>query len=203
MGSDTRIHAVTWMGVALGILGWLAGGCASQEPPRLPEASGSPGAQAVLIPEVPFFPQEDYYCGPASLASVLRYYGAALDQHTIAEQIYLPRLRGTLTLDMLAYPASIGFKAHSYRGSLDDLKRRVLAAQPLILFLDRGSWLLPRYHYLVAIGFDGRDQSVIAHSGALARTRIPYRDLLAAWRKTDYWTLRIEPPSKFQHKDVQ
>jgi ABC-type bacteriocin/lantibiotic exporter with double-glycine peptidase domain len=189
------MNLVTRMAVGFGMLLWLVVGCASREPARLSEASGNPDAHVVLIPDVPFFPQEDYYCGPASLASVLRFYGAALDQDTVAEQIYLPRLRGTLTLDMLAYPSRIGFKARSYRGSLDDLKRRLRASQPLILFLDLGSRLFPRYHYLVAIGFDERDQSVVAHSGALAHTRIPYRDLLAAWTKTDYWTLLIEPPS--------
>jgi hypothetical protein len=31
-------------------------------------------SQAVLIKDVPFFPQLDYQCGPASLAGVLNYY---------------------------------------------------------------------------------------------------------------------------------
>lgn len=53
---------------------------------------------------------------------------------------------------------------------------------------------MPRYHYLVAIGFDDREQAVIAHSGTPASKRIPYRELLKAWEKTDDWALFIQPP---------
>src|SRR4029077_19724477 len=56
-----------------------------------------------LISNVPFFPQEDYYCGPSALASLLTYYGHPTTQTDIAQEIFLPRQFGTLSMDLLLY----------------------------------------------------------------------------------------------------
>jgi len=183
-----------WWIASIGILFALALGCAQLNPPYGQAPLAGDPSQTLVIAGVPFFPQEDYYCGPASLASILQFYGVLVDQHTIASEVYLSQLKGTLTLDMLTYPARVGLKARSYRGSLDDLKTHLLSGEPLILFLNLGSRLLPQYHYLVAIGFDDGEATLVAHSGTVAHKRIPYRELLKAWGKTDHWTLLIQPP---------
>ena len=200
---NARMQIVARFGClsGLSLLLWLTAGCVSFEPPHSGAIAANDRPQAHLITGVPFIPQEEYYCGPASLASVLQFYGVMIDQDAIAAQVYLANLRGTLTLDMLTFPGRVGLQARSYRGSLDNLKSHLTAGQPLILFLNLGSHLLPRYHYLVAIGFDEREQAVIAHSGTTASKRMPYRELLKAWEKTDYWALFIQPPSVAPSKE--
>ena len=44
----------------------------------------------------PFFPQEDYQCGPAALATVLRAGGAGGDAESLQPQVYLPARAGSL-----------------------------------------------------------------------------------------------------------
>ncbi|NIW44576.1 MAG: hypothetical protein GWN30_07355, partial [Gammaproteobacteria bacterium] len=63
---------------------------------------------------VPFFPQLDYQCGPASLAGVLNYYGDHVGPDEIAEAIYRENIRGTVSLDMVLYVRKRGFASTWY-----------------------------------------------------------------------------------------
>jgi len=60
-------------------------------------------ATGFYIKDVPFFPQTRYYCGPASLASVMNYYGLSVTEEEIAKEIYITKLSGTLPMDILRY----------------------------------------------------------------------------------------------------
>src|SRR3546814_2318796 len=53
---------------------WSSDVCSSDLP------AGEPLPRQVELSEVPFFPQEDYYCGPAALATVLAWGGVDTDQ---------------------------------------------------------------------------------------------------------------------------
>jgi hypothetical protein len=66
--------------VAALVLVWLIAGCASRGP-ILANSLDRAGVPAnVDLVDVPFFPQEEYQCGPAALATVLSYSGLALTQ---------------------------------------------------------------------------------------------------------------------------
>jgi len=165
-------------------------GCAtlSSEEKRADGAAGT-----VLIEGVPFFPQEKHYCGPASLAAVMSYYGLTVSQEEVAEETYLPNLLGTLPLDMLLYAKERGFQTTSYRGDMDDVKKQLALGRPVILFLNLGFSFAPRGHYIVAIGYDDSSSSIIAHSGRERAGRIPYKKLERFWSRTGYTTLLILP----------
>jgi hypothetical protein len=47
-----------------------------------------------LIQNVPFYPQEAFQCGPASLAGVLNYWGLPVSPEVIAVKLYSPQPRG-------------------------------------------------------------------------------------------------------------
>ncbi len=78
--------------------------------------------RAHFLSEVPFFAQEDHYCGPAALASVLNFYGRELSQEEIAKSIYLPQVKGALNLDLLLYARKQGFEAEIINFDLESLK---------------------------------------------------------------------------------
>src|SRR5207248_1554681 len=52
---------------------------------------------------------------------------------------------------------------------------------------------VPFGHFLVVVGLDPDDKSVIAYSGKEKNQRIPYERFKHAWEKTNYWSLLIEP----------
>ncbi|MGA0033840.1 MAG: hypothetical protein ACO3HA_10980, partial [Burkholderiales bacterium] len=81
---------------------FLLAGCAAPQTGalRMQVPAGLP-AQAELA-AAPFFPQEEYQCGPAALATVLAYSGAAATPEVLVPQVYLPGREGSLQTEMLA-----------------------------------------------------------------------------------------------------
>lgn len=148
----------------------------------------------LYISGVPFYPQVAYQCGPASLAAVLNYWGMRVTPEEIATDIYIPRLNGTLSLDMWSYAHAHRFQADMRQGSLEDLKRHVQDRVPVIVFLNLGYDWLPGGHFVVVVGLDADAQAVVTYNGREQNSRIPYRRFLRAWQKTNFWTLVILPP---------
>jgi len=149
--------------------------------------------QVHYIKDVPFFPQEENYCGPASLASVLGYWGHNISQEEVAREIYTPQIKGAITVDLANYAKRKGFDAVSYKGDLEKLKFEIEKGHPVILFLHMGNSIVPRRHYIVVVGYDESMKAVIAYSGREKDILIPYDELLKSWERTGYWTLLILP----------
>lgn len=145
---------------------------------------------------VPFFPQEAYQCGPASLAAVLHYWGRAVTPGEIAEAVYLPQRKGSLSLDLWRYARDEGFESRIEDGSIGWLESQLRQKRPVIAFLNRGFRFFPLGHFVVVVGLDPDRETIIAHSGHDQNKRIPYQKFLADWEKTGFWSLLIFPKEK-------
>lgn len=178
------------LGMALAV----AAGCASVslETVRANVAAG----HGHLLAAVPFIPQEDYQCGPASLAMVLRYHGARVDQEEITRALYLPSVRGTLNLDLEFYARRRGFAAQAFAGTLARVKAELRRGHPVIVFQDLGVLAYPVPHFAVLIGYDDRAGVVVLHSGTTAYRVLPYADFERTWARRRSWTLLVTPPGR-------
>jgi len=136
---------------------------------------------AYQIDGVPFVKQETLYCGPASLASVMAYYGRAVDQHTIADSVYLEKLGGALITDMENYAQKEGFHTELGQGTIDDIKASLDEGRPVIVLVDLGFWLFSKPHYLVVMGYD--DRGFLAHTGYEAARPFSYPSFRKIWQK--------------------
>jgi len=146
------------------------------------------------IEDVPFYPQKDYMCGPAALASVTAYWATGKpDMEEIASGIYLEKLKGTLPMDMLLYARQKGFDAEFYASSMDDLREKLSAGYPLILFLNLGLKSYPVGHYVVAVGYSDAAEAVLVHSGTEKEMVMSYMQLEREWSLTGYSTLIVKP----------
>ena len=58
--------------------------------------------EAVELSDTPFFPQEEYQCGPAALATVLNAAGVGLAPNDLVDQVYLSTQHGSLQVELLA-----------------------------------------------------------------------------------------------------
>ena len=150
-------------------------------------------ANAIYVKQVPFFPQTQYQCGPASLATVLNHWGRHVTPEQIAQEIYRPRMKGTLSLDLWRYAKTQDVQASVQQGSWEFLEMQVSRERPVIAFLNFGFREVPLGHFLVVVGVDPDDKDVIAYSGVDKNKRIPFDRFKAAWEKTNYWSLLIEP----------
>ena len=165
----------------------LANGCSR----GTRELSITRPAHTVIIEDVPFFPQVDYQCGPASLAGVLSYYGEIVSPDEIAESIYRQNIRGTVSLDMVLYARQRGFASKWYKGSTDEILRAVDSSNPIIVMIDLGFSVARAYHYMVITGYSFT--GVIANTGTTPQKLISWERLMSQWEKTQNWTLLITP----------
>ena len=145
------------------------------------------------IKDVPFFPQEDYYCGPASLASIINFYGITISVEDISKEIYNPELKGSLSMDILRYARTKGFIASYYKGSMENIKKELSMNRPVIMFLDLGFSIYPVRHYVVAVGYNDDLGYIIAHSGKEHEKLFDYKEVQTAWGKTGFGTILILP----------
>lgn len=143
---------------------------------------------------VPFFADDTDQCGPASLASVLNYWGIPSDPVTLRNEIYLPKLRGSLPIDLPFAAESRNMKVKMYSGSLADMKSELVAGHPLLVFLNLGYGVFAQGHYVVVTGYDDSRQGVYLHSGLERDLFLSYERFLRSWRKTGQWTLLLLPP---------
>ncbi|MGH9877725.1 MAG: C39 family peptidase, partial [Nitrososphaerales archaeon] len=184
------MHRVVYLGTLLAAT-WVLG-CAS---PRLNVPLYST-ASAISAPErtetlhakrltgVPFFADDTNQCGPASLASVLNYWGIPSDPVMLRNEIYLPKLRGSLPIDLLLAAESRNMKVKMYSGSLADMKSELGAGHPLLVFLNLGYGVFAQGHYVVVTGYDDSRQGVYLHSGLEHDLFLSYERFLRSWRKT-------------------
>jgi ABC-type bacteriocin/lantibiotic exporter with double-glycine peptidase domain len=163
-------------------------GCAG---PSVDVPPGSPDAPRVIA--VPFFPDDTDQCGPATLASVLTFWGVPTEPQGLRKEIYLPKLRGTLPIDLAHAVRVRGLHAKAYSGTLENLKAEITAGHPVVAFLNLGWRILPQGHYVVITGFDDRRQGFYAHSGLERNAFISYESFLEDWEKTGRWTLLVLP----------
>lgn len=143
-----------------------------------------------IIENVPFYPQQEYQCGPASIAGVMNYQMLEITPEKIADDIFSKSAKGTLGLDMVIYAKNKGFKAIQYAGSMNDLKANINSGYPLIVLVDYGFLFYQQNHFMVIIGYN--DYGVIVNSDASERQFIDAESFVKAWRKTNYWTLLIK-----------
>lgn len=193
----TKTISKNHRGMVIAISFFLLYGCAPgtgiiKENTRQRSAEFAPKPD-FYINNVPFFPQERYYCGPASLASVINFYGISVSEEEIAKQVYNPKLNGALSMDMLNYARAKGLDAAYYKGSMEDIKKEISLGRPLIIFLDLGYSFYPVRHYIVAVGYDDKTDYLIAHSGAEKNKIFSYKGIQAAWERTGFGTILIAP----------
>jgi ABC-type bacteriocin/lantibiotic exporter with double-glycine peptidase domain len=151
-----------------------------------------PPSDARIIENVPFYAQSKNQCGPASLASVLNYYGVAVTPDEIAAEIFSKSAKGTLNLDMLIYPGKKGLNAAQYSGSIEDIRTNINAGKPLIVLVDYGFSFYTQHHFMVVIGYT--DSGFVVNSDVFQRQFVALEKFTAAWQKANNWTLLISKP---------
>jgi len=155
----------------------------------------------VIIDRVPFYPQEDYQCGPASLAAVLNYWHVDTTPEEIARSIYSRSAGGTLNVEMVFYPQEKGLDAFQYSGGLDDLREKIDAGYPLIVLVDYGWSLFQVNHFMVVVGYN--DGGIIVNSGKEEKKFIPEDSFLKAWERTRFWTLLIRQKTEDRRQKTE
>jgi hypothetical protein len=169
----------------------LAGASACSTVNSRASAPFEPSPTTVLIQNIPFYPQEDFQCGPASLAGVLNYWKTPVTPVDISREIFSASAKGTFTIDMLLYAQKKGLDAIDYIGGMEDLKVKVSQGYPVVVLVDNGFYVYQAEHFMVVVGYN--NEGVIVNSGRLEKVLIKEDAFLKSWKRTKYWTLWIKP----------
>ncbi len=184
-----------------GLCGWLLlallAGCAQLVPQTIRLRTGWPQGvpQTVELTSVPFFPQKDYQCGPAALATVLSNSGVPVTPEPLVSQVFLPARQGSLQIEMLAAPRRYGRIAYPLAPRYPDLLREVAAGNPVIVLQDVGL-MFTQWHYAVVNGFDYPSGTIWLRSGTQPRQEMPFTAFERSWMKSNYWAMVVTPPDR-------
>ena len=174
----------------------LLAGCAGLAPQTsalresLPE--GLPAR--VELTAVPFFPQEEYQCGPAALATLLVSSGVNTTPEALVPQVYLPARQGSLQVEMLAAARRHGLVSYQLAPSLADLMRELAAGTPVVVLQNLG--VSDGWHYAVAVGYDYQLGTMILRSGTTQREEMRFAAHEFVWKRSGYWAMVAMPPEQ-------
>ena len=176
-------------GVLLALSVLTLGACTTPQTTALIEAPGDLPARAA-VPDVPFFPQEDYYCGPAALATVLTWSGRQAAPEELAARVYTPGRQGTLQNDILATARREGRLAVPLP-SLRAVMAELAAGRPVLVFQNLALDWYPQWHYAVAVGYDLERQEITLRSGREAERVTSLHTFERTWERGDHWALAV------------
>jgi tetratricopeptide (TPR) repeat protein len=172
-------------------------GCAAVQTQALRAQPPAGLASAAELDGTPFFPQTEYHCGPAALATALAAAGFAADPARLAEQVFLPARTGTLQIEMIAGARRQGAVATRLPATLQAVLREVQAGHPVVVLLNLGLSWAPRWHYAVLVGYDLAAGDVWLRSGTTRRASMRLRTFEHTWTRAGAWAFVALPPGQW------
>jgi hypothetical protein len=171
-------------------------GCAGIAPQTAALLDGLPAGlpERVELSTVPFFPQAEYQCGPAALATLLVSSGVKTTPEALVPQVYLPARKGSLQVEMLAAARRHGLVSYQLAPSFVDVMRELAAGTPVVVLQNLG--ISEGWHYAVAVGYDWKPGQMILRSGVTEREEMPFAVHEAVWKRSGYWAMVAVPPDR-------
>ncbi len=156
-----------------------------QKPQDLPDQA--------LISEVPFYPQEQFHCGPATLAMAMNFYGDTLSAEEIAKDVFTPNLKGSLQVEMKAAVRKRGMLAYELTPELVYLLAEVSVGHPVIVLQNLSIKWYPIWHYALVIGYNLKRNTLILHTGKNSNYEVAIGTFELTWQRANNWALVILP----------
>jgi len=146
---------------------------------------------AAHVADVPFFPQEQFQCGPASLAAMYQFTGLPIDPETLRPQIYLPGKQGSLQAEIIANVRRQQRLALPVQASLDGLLQELAAHRPVLVLQNLGFDWRPVWHYAVATGYDLSTQTITLNTGVTAQYAMDLAMFDRSWQRAKRWAIVV------------
>ncbi len=178
-----------------GLLLWLllASGCSLTPPLTLPanRLANLPPRQELTA--TPFIRQDDYQCGPASLAMILGFHGNSLTPAELVPWVFTPDAQGSFPAEMDAVTRQQGFVSYPLE-RLEEVLAEVAAGHPVLVLQNLATDWYPRWHFAVVVGYDLSRQELVLRSGDLPRRITEFMLFETTWARSRHWARVILPP---------
>jgi tetratricopeptide (TPR) repeat protein len=174
----------------------LAAGCASREPVLAPRVAAGAIPAQVELTGVPFFPQDEFQCGPAALATVLVHSGVATTPESLAPRMYLPERRGSLQVELIAAARSQQRIPYVLPPTLQALLDELNAGRPVVVLQNLGLEAVPIWHFAVVVGYSASDETFVLRSGTERRKLERATDFGRRWVLGKQWAMVVLKPGE-------
>lgn len=172
----------------------LLTGCAAE--PQLSATVQAKLPNQSFVTGVPFYSQQDYQCGPASLAMALGASGQQVSVATLIPQVFVPGREGSVQPEMLATVRRHQRISYVLDGSFDALLTEVEAGHPVVVLQNLGLSFAPLWHYAVVIGYDQAAKELLLHSGEQQRQVMSMSRFNATWARSQHWAMVALAPGQ-------
>ena len=167
--------------------------CATPQTNQLRREKPQDLPSQALISEVPFFPQEQFHCGPATLAMAMNFYGHTLSPKKIAKDVFTPDLKGSLQVEMKAAVRKRGMLAYELTPELVYLLAEVSVGHPVIVLQNLSIKWYPVWHYALVIGYNLERNTMILHTGTNSNYEVSMGTFEQTWQRANNWALVVLP----------
>jgi tetratricopeptide (TPR) repeat protein len=145
------------------------------------------------IESTPFYPQLDYYCGPATLAAMVNFHGQPAEPEDIVPLIYVPDLKGSLQEEIVAAARQFNLLPVQLDGTLASSLREIASGNPVLVLQNLSFESIPNWHYAIAVGYDLKTETIMLRSGTHKRLTRSFSLLERTWQRANNWALVIVP----------
>lgn len=179
---------------ALAALAIALTGCAASPP----LAAGLPATapRAIELARTPFFPQDEYQCGPAALAMLLVASGVGVTPQALVPEVYLPERHGSLSLELIGATRRHGRLPFVLATTADEMVEELEAGRPVLILQNLGVPRIPIWHYAVLIGYDAERNVAILRSGGEERLEMRWQRFAGAWHRGGRFAMTVLHPGE-------
>ncbi|MDE1989401.1 MAG: PA2778 family cysteine peptidase [Betaproteobacteria bacterium] len=190
------MRAVSLRPAFAALLMLVLAGCTTLRPQAQEAALPGSLPAVVRLAGVPFFPQQEYQCGPAALATTLSYSGVAVSPQDLAPQVYTPALKGSLQLDLIGSARRHDRIPYRIAPTQAALFEELAGGNPVLVLQEVGPLVSTEWHYAVVVGYDRTAGEVILQSGPERALRMTWPDFDRSWARGERWGLVTVPPDR-------
>lgn len=146
------------------------------------------------LTQTPFFPQQEYHCGPAALATALHAVGIRVSPETLAPEVYIPSRQGSLQVEMLSAARRHGALAVKIAPDLGTLIKEIAAGNVVVVMQNLGLSWAPSWHYAVVVGYDLDKELIWLRSGTYERFEMTLSTFQRTWARSQSWAFVASKP---------
>ncbi len=185
---------MTRLRLAGAALASLLAGCAASPP--LKDGLPASAPRAIELAATPFFPQQDFQCGPAALATLLVASGVAVTPEALAPQVFIPGREGSLSLELIGATRRQGRLPYVLATTADEMVAELAEGRPVLVLQNLGAGPLPAWHYAVLIGYDAERNVALLRSGSEQRLEMKWQRFAGTWHRGGRFALTTLPPGE-------
>ncbi len=151
--------------------------------------------QAVELTSTPFYAQEKYQCGPASLAILLGASGIRVHPDQLKPLTFIPARKGSLQIELASAARQYGRIPYQISPDLSSLSEMIRSGWPVLVLQNLGLKIWPKYHYAVVVGIL-QDNTIVLRSGKDYRLEMSAAEFWRNWYLAGNWGMVVLRPGE-------